>query len=43
MTFQKEFRLVTLIFKLIQISNRSGVEGSVLMTLEGKISLAMFK
>ena len=42
MTFQKEFRLVTLIFKLIQISNRSGVEGSVLMTLKGKISLAMF-
>ena len=37
MTFQKEFRLVTLIFKLIQISNRSGVEGSVLMTLKGKI------
>ena len=36
MTFQKEFRLVTLIFKLIQISNRSGVEGSVLMTLKGK-------
>ena len=42
MTFQNEFRLVTLIFKLIQISNRSGVEGSVLMTLKGKISLAMF-
>ena len=33
MTFHKEFRLVTLIFKLIQISNRSRVEGSVLMTL----------
>ena len=41
MKFQKQFRLVSLIFKLIQISNRSEVEGSVSHDVKG-LNLARF-